>query len=123
MAEEPLRNPPLVEALVEVRWELVEKAPGVHFDPHYQFLLGTFRESLNEEYPFHEPLPTSALPDEITGGQVKHRFRAAKDAWPLVQIGPGIMTVNETEIFSTSQFFVEIGTIGYVAGEFTTGRG
>ena len=97
MAEKILKNPPLVEALVQVKWELEEKVPGVHLDPHYQFLLGTFRDSLKEEYPFHEPLAASAMPDEITGGAVKHRFRTAKDAWPLVQIGPGIMTVNETE--------------------------
>ena len=87
MVEEILKNPPIVEALVEVRWELKEKTPGVHFDPHYQFLLGTFRESLKGVYPFHEPLPTSEVPDEMTGGMVKHRFRVAKDTWPLLQIG------------------------------------
>ena len=88
MIEEKLKNPPIVEALVEIRWELTEKALAGYFDPHYQFLLGTFREHIKEKYPFHEALPASEMPDEITGGVVKHRFRIAKDAWPLVQIGP-----------------------------------
>ncbi len=97
MIEEKLKNPPIVEALVEAKWELAEKKAAGHIDPHYQFLLGTFRDRIDAEYPFHEALPASEVPDEMTGGVVKHRFRVAKDAWPLVQIGPGVLTFNETE--------------------------
>ncbi|MBL7185060.1 MAG: TIGR04255 family protein [Phycisphaerae bacterium] len=105
MIEETLKNPPIVEALVEIRWELKEKTSGGHVDPHYQFLLGTFRKSIEREYPFHEALPTSEVPDEITGGIVKHRFRVEKDAWPLVQIGPGVVTVNIAENYGTFENF------------------
>ena len=41
----------------------------------------------------------------MTGGIVKHRFRVGKDTWPLVQIGPGILTVNETEKYGTFDHF------------------
>ena len=105
MIDEKLKNPPIVEALVEIKWKLKEKTPTGNFDPHYQFLLGTFREHIKEEYPFHEALPASEVPDEMTGGIVKHRFRVDKDTWPLVQIGPGIVTVNETEKYGTFDHF------------------
>jgi len=104
MIEERLKKPPLVEALVEIRWELAQKTPAGGSDPHYQFLLGTFRQRIKPTYPFHEALPASEMPDVI-GGMVKHRFRVAKDAWPLVQIGPGVVTVNETEKYETFEHF------------------
>ena len=35
---------------------------------------------------------------------VHHRFRTAADHWPLVQLGPGIMSVNDTEGYRWHQF-------------------
>lgn len=106
MVEDSFKKPPIIEALVEIRWKLKEKTPaGNNIDPHYQFLLGTFFEKIKTEYPFHEPLPTSTVPDEITGRMVKHRFRVAENDWPLVQIGPGIITVNETKKYGTFEQF------------------
>jgi uncharacterized protein (TIGR04255 family) len=99
MAEQ-LANPPIVEALVEVRWAM-EKTP----DPYYQLLLGSFYQRIKSDYPFHEALPTASIPDEVTGSVVKHRFRVAKDSWPLIQIGPGIMSINETEKYTTFEKF------------------
>jgi uncharacterized protein (TIGR04255 family) len=32
---------------------------------------------------------------------VRHRFRKTRGGWPLVQIGPGILTVNDTEGYTT----------------------
>lgn len=92
-----LSNKPLVEAILELKWALEEPSPGIKIDPHYKLLLGMLYDKIRKEYPYHEPLPTSTMPDEISGYVVQHRFRKAKDQWPLVQIGPGIMTLNDTE--------------------------
>lgn len=35
---------------------------------------------------------------------VQHRFRVAKERWPLVQIGPGVLTVNETDSYVWDDF-------------------
>jgi uncharacterized protein (TIGR04255 family) len=35
---------------------------------------------------------------------VQHRFRKGRGAWPLIQIGPGIMTVNETVGYTWDNF-------------------
>ena len=104
MARKILRNKPLVEAIFELRWNLQEPAPGIKVDTHYKLIIGRIYDKLNGEYPFHEQLPAAAMPDEIAGYIVQHRFRKDKDKWPLIQIGPGIMTVNDTEGYVWEDF-------------------
>lgn len=104
MTRKFLKNKPLVEAIFELRWNLQEPAPGMKVDPHYKLLIGRLYDKLNDEYPFHEQLPAIAIPDEIAGYIVQHRFRKDKDKWPLIQIGPGIITVNDTEGYVWEDF-------------------
>jgi uncharacterized protein (TIGR04255 family) len=44
------------------------------------------------------------LPEPLLVRTIQHRFRSAKGEWPLVQVGPGILTVNETEKYSWPNF-------------------
>jgi uncharacterized protein (TIGR04255 family) len=99
-----LKKKPLVEAIFELRWDLQEPAPGVKIDPHYKIVIGRIYDKVNDEYSFHEQLPTASVPDEMIGYVVQHRFRKDKDQWPLVQIGPGIITVNDTEGYIWEDF-------------------
>ncbi len=39
---------------------------------------------------------------------VQHRFRKASDAWPLIQIGPGVLTVNDTCSYRWEDFRVRV---------------
>jgi uncharacterized protein (TIGR04255 family) len=99
-----LKYKPLVEAIFELRWNLQEPVPGMKIDPHYKLLIGRLYDKLNDEYPFHEQLPAAAMPDEIASYTVQHRFRKDKDKWSLVQVGPGIITVNDTEGYLWEDF-------------------
>ena len=112
MSRKDLKNKPLVEAILEIRWRLVQPIqaegparmvlPAV--DPHYRLLLGRLFDRFLKEYPFHEQLPTATLPDEMLAHVVQHRFRSAKDDWPLVQVGPGVFTVNDTHRYTWNDF-------------------
>lgn len=114
MPGKDLKNKPLVEAILEARWELKPKAavqvPGPAqtvvptTDPNYKLLLGRLFDRLQQQYPVHEALPAADLPDDFVGHMVQHRFRAAEDDWPLVQVGPGIITVNETHKYTWTDF-------------------
>lgn len=104
MKRKILKNKPLVEAIFEVRWKLQEPAPGMKLDPHYKILIGRIYDRVKEEYPFHEQLATATIPDEIAGYVVQHRFRKDRDKWPLIQIGPGIITLNDTEGYVWEDF-------------------
>ena len=94
MTSEKLQHAPLVEAILEIKWKLLEQSPGVSVDPNYKILVGRLYDRLEKNFPFHEPLPTASMPDDMFPYVVQHRFRLGKGKWPLVQIGPGIVTLN-----------------------------
>ncbi len=97
MESKILKNKPLVEAIFEVRWGLKEiEGHNVRIDPHYDILLGSFYQAVKDSYPYHEKLAAAEVPDELTPYVVKHRFRKSKNEWPLVQIGPGVLSLNNT---------------------------
>lgn len=104
MGSRELANKPLVEAILEVRWKLQHRPPDLYLDPHYRLLLARLFDRLTPDYPEPEELPTASFPDEMTGSVVKHRFRHAANDWPLVQVGPGIMTVNDTCKYTWADF-------------------
>lgn len=103
MAKE-LKNKPLVEAILEIRWSLEGKSPGPQTDPHYKLLLGRLFDRMSKDYPEHEQLPTANMPDELVGHIVQHRFRVASQSWPLVQVGPGIFTINSAADYKWADF-------------------
>jgi uncharacterized protein (TIGR04255 family) len=119
VSRKDLKNKPLVEAILEIMWRL-DDVPGLvqmtgpaqslaqmmvpGRDPHYPILLGRLFDRFQKEYPFHEQLFTATLPDEMLGHVVQHRFRSAKDEWPLVQVGPGVFTFNDTHGYTWTDF-------------------
>ena len=104
MEAKMLKNSPLIEVIFEMRWELVEIAPMQLVDPNYKLMVGQLFERLKDTYPYYEQLPASSIPDEAAAYIVQHRFRKDKDKWPLVQVGPGIVTLNNVEQYSWSDF-------------------
>lgn len=120
MAFERLKNPPLVEAILEMKWRVgsVEQpsqravVSGVQLgippegivDPSYDLLVGQLFKRFSKTYPFHERLPAATIPADIAPFLVQHRFRKGKDAWPLVQIGPGIVALNDTINYRWADF-------------------
>ena len=104
MPSKILKNKPLVETILEVKWDLESRASGVQRDPHFKLLLGRFYDRLSDEYPEHEQLASAMIPDEMSAYIVSHQFRQAPSDWPLVQLGPGIMTLNETHKYTWDDF-------------------
>jgi uncharacterized protein (TIGR04255 family) len=98
MARQILTNKPLLEAIFELRWELAAVAgqKGLSTDPNYKILIGSLYERIRDQYPYHEQLPSATIPDEIAPYVVQHRFRKDQNGYPLVQIGPGVVTLNDT---------------------------
>jgi uncharacterized protein (TIGR04255 family) len=99
-----LKKKPLVEAIMEIRWKLQGASPGPQTDPHYKLMLGRLFDRMLQDYPEHQELPTATVPDELVGYVVQHRFRVAPNSWPLVQIGPGVFTVNSAADYKWSDF-------------------
>ena len=105
MSSVELKHKPLVEAILEFKWELpTQTADGIEADPYYSLLLGRFSERLGSDYPIHEPLPAAQIPNNLVTHVPKHRFRTSRDGWPLIQVGPGVMTLNETDGYTWIDF-------------------
>lgn len=104
MPRKILKNKPLVEAILELKWALKNIGKDLQIDPHYKIMLGRLYERLSSNYPAHEQLPSAMIPDEMAAYNVQHRFRYAENDWPLVQIGPGILTFNETHKYIWEDF-------------------
>lgn len=98
-----LTSKPLVEAIFELRWGLYG-APGLAVDPYYQMLIGQLYSAIKGNYPVWERLPTAEVPEHFAPYTPHHRFRVADEQWPLVQIGPGILTINDTESYDWGTF-------------------
>jgi len=103
-----LNHAPLVETIFEIKWELPESHPSnplIKYDSKYNLLVGILSEKLKSDYPHYERLMQASMPEEMAGYIVQHRFRTAENKWPLVQVGPGIITLNETERYDYQNDF------------------
>jgi len=96
MCARRLAKAPLVEVIVEIRW-----LPRPDGDPGYSLLVGRLADLLRNQYPVYEPTPHADVPATMAAQMylVQHRLRARKEGWPLVQVGPSVFTINETEAY------------------------
>lgn len=101
-----LTSPPLIEAWLELRWRLEEtrSMPPMMRDPGYQYALGPFFSSIKGLFPHKEELDANQAPLDIFPHVVRHRFRAEPNGWPMVQIGPGVVSLNFSEPYDWKTF-------------------
>src|SRR5579872_3233151 len=91
-----LLNPPMVEVVFEVRWDLLQdQQTGRMRDPSYPMMYGSMYERLKKEFPFIEDLPSTQAHPEATPFTPRHRIRKERTGYPLMQVGPGIVTIND----------------------------
>ncbi len=95
----------ILEVIFEVRWQLtqVPNSPALR-DPGYPLVYGRLYDRVKGRFPIVEDLPTTQVPPEANPYVVRHRLRKTKEGWPLMQIGPGIVTVNEGSEFEWKAF-------------------
>ena len=99
-----LPNKPLAEAIFEVRWALSQQSGPMAVDPGFQLLLGRYYDRIRKTFPTAIALPASTVPENMTAHTVRQQFRKGKDKWPLTQIGPGILTVNDVAGYKWETF-------------------
>ncbi|MGC8734603.1 MAG: TIGR04255 family protein [bacterium] len=98
MNEKTLKNNYLLESIFELRLNLKELSDNLKINFDYNlFFLAKMYERIVREYPVYKELPTSDIHPKIATYIIQHRFRKAEDDWPIVQIGPGIITLNDTK--------------------------
>ncbi len=100
-----LLHPPLIEAIFEVRWE-IENDPqtGRMRDPSYPMMYGSLYERFKKDFPVIEDLPSVQAHPETTPFVPRHRMRKERNGYPLIQVGPGIITINLAKGYSWTTF-------------------
>ena len=102
-----LPNAPLQEAVVSLKWALPSTG-GVRYDRELDLALGRFYEAVSGNYPRFSRLLTGPFSFSPVFANYQPVFRFASageaeadaeaeagDAYPLLQLGSGIMTFNE----------------------------
>lgn len=104
-----LKNKPLAEVIFELRWDLMKDDRGLKIDPGFRILLGRYYEEVKETYPYSRDLPSAQIPEDMAAYTVRHQFRASEEGWPVTQLGPGVLTVNETSGYKWKSFKEHVG--------------
>jgi uncharacterized protein (TIGR04255 family) len=96
MPSKKLKQAPLKEAIFELFWKLPLDATNFPFDPEFDMALGKFQNQISDRYPVSKRLfpPGSNVRIYPKPG---YQFWRGELEWPVVQVGPGVLTVNETE--------------------------
>ncbi|SMD36637.1 TIGR04255 family protein [Reichenbachiella faecimaris] len=93
-----LPKAPLQEVILEIKWELSLDSQSKSFvDPNFNFALGKFHQSIVNDFPVKNQKIPNDIPLQMIPHQVLHQFWSSKNVWPVVQIGPGIISINDTE--------------------------
>jgi uncharacterized protein (TIGR04255 family) len=95
-----LSKAPLQEVIFEANWELdVHGETNQLFDPGYELAQGLFAEIVQNEFPVHKQVIPPFFPPQLLAQAQKpvHQFWKAERQWPVLQLGPGVLTVNDTE--------------------------
>ncbi len=94
-----LPRAPLQEVIFEAHWELeTDATTGQAVDKGFALALGVFAQALSEKgFVVVKRLVPEGIPPEALAHKPIFQFRHGEDRWPVVQLGCGIVTVNDTE--------------------------
>lgn len=88
-----LPKAPLLEIILELRWKIINKQDLSRI----QYLYGDLYAEMKDRYPFRESIVPPEIPIEILTNQPVHRYRTGPNDYPLIQVGPGIISLNTTD--------------------------
>lgn len=100
-----LASSPLAEAWLDIRWELeTGSSPNIARDPRFPFALGKFYDSVKERFGYQRSLDANRAPIDMLPHVVRYQFRPSEEGWPLLQLGPGVASVNFTDPYTWEDF-------------------
>lgn len=91
-----LPNSPLQEVIFEMLLNQEVDANGNPTGESFDLAQGIFDKKVSKDFKHRVTIP-SPLNFKIFPW-IKHQYWTSKDQWPVVQIGPGILTINDTEV-------------------------
>ncbi len=96
MVAKKLKNAPLQEAIFELFWNLPLDQKQFPYDPHFDLAQGKFDDLIKQYFGVHKRTLPAGVNIKIYPKPI-HQYWKAELAWPVVQFGPGILTLNDTD--------------------------
>jgi uncharacterized protein (TIGR04255 family) len=97
----------LIEAVFEIRWVPPPSYSNPFTrDPFFYVHVNTLLPRLKAQFPCVQSLlpPNTAIPEEILQSLLHYKLLSAEKQTPLVQLGPGVLTLNANESYSWHMF-------------------
>jgi len=91
-----LPNAPLQEVIFELLWEIGRDEKGFPFDEEFNFAKGVFADITKHDFPFRKNTLLDTTQIRFYPVPV-HQFWKAENTWPVLQIGHGMLVVNDIE--------------------------
>lgn len=92
-----LPGAPLQEVIFEVRWALKPAPDGTLLDDGYDLAPGRLSTIIENFFPIYKKVLLPDIPDFLFRFQPQHQYWKGDNVWPVIQLGPGIMTINCTD--------------------------
>ncbi|NCT74898.1 MAG: TIGR04255 family protein [Chitinophagaceae bacterium] len=93
-----LPNAPLQEVIFEIRWALKpDLRSGQILDEGYELASGRLSTIVEKSFPYYRRVLPQDLPEQLLPYQVVHQYWTGENKWPVLQLGPGIFTINCTD--------------------------
>lgn len=94
-----LPKAPLQEAVFELRWDLdIDSETQQELDLGYELAQGKLHQLAEKEFPVRTRRAPAGLPSSALNYKVVHQFWKGDGVFPVVQLGPGLFTVNDTDL-------------------------
>ena len=93
-----LPHGPLQEVIFEIRWSLEpSQESGQLQDSGFELASGRLHTILENQFPFYRRIVMQEIPDQLLFYRPVHQYWTSENTWPVLQLGPGIFTVNCTD--------------------------
>lgn len=93
-----LPRAPLKEVIFELHWRLdVEPDLQQEVDIKYNLAQGRFQDLVQTDFPHYRRKAPVGLPLAVLNHKIEHQFWTRHKEHPVIQLGPGILTVNDTD--------------------------
>lgn len=93
-----LPNAPLQEVIFEIRWALGPgKVTGQLIDEGFELASGRLSTIIEKQFPYYKRIIPQDIPDQLMHYRVVHQYWTGENKWPVIQLGPGIFTINCTD--------------------------
>lgn len=90
---------PLQEVIFEIRWTFGTDSQSMQaVDTEYPMAVGKMQNLVEDEFPVYKRKHPIDIPEQpVLHYQTVHQFWSKDGSWPILQLGPGIFTINDTE--------------------------